>query len=145
MCIRDFDKFNFSWWFNFRLEPISASAPAGPKNIAQLKVAKNDHLASFNKVRSKALIHSVWEMCLSVRSHELRVGRGVVHPNVRWWYISFCDVINACNPSNASKDYLMNSHWPWVNAKFAFNQLVHPNFRSLGKTRTEILSFLIID
>ena len=39
-CIRDLDKLNLIWRFDFRLEPISVNDQAGPNVLLTLKVAK---------------------------------------------------------------------------------------------------------
>ena len=40
VCIRDLDKLNLIWWFDIRLEPIFATAPAAPKMLLASKVTK---------------------------------------------------------------------------------------------------------
>ena len=37
MCIKGLDRINLIWWFNFRIEPSFASAPAASKNILYFK------------------------------------------------------------------------------------------------------------
>ena len=66
LCSKELDKLNFIWQFDFRLKPIFYTAPAAPKNTAHFKSGQkwieNNPLASFAKVKSKSLTHSV---CIS--------------------------------------------------------------------------------
>ena len=63
MCIRDLDKQNLIWWFDFCFEPIFATAPADSKIATHVKSGQNwpesNHLAYFTKVKSKFLIPCV--------------------------------------------------------------------------------------
>ena len=63
MCIRDFDKLNLFWQFDFWLEPIFAITTRLPqKNIAHFfRVYKSEtkNIASFTKIESKSLKQTV--------------------------------------------------------------------------------------
>ena len=48
MCIRDLDRLNFIWWFNFGLRPIFATALAVSKNATHLKMPYNSSVSKVN-------------------------------------------------------------------------------------------------
>ena len=68
-CLRDLDKFNLIWWFDFKLNHIFTTAPAASKILLASKVVKSDpknnHLIYFIKVQSQSLMHSVVVQLLS--------------------------------------------------------------------------------
>ena len=63
-CVSGFwTSLTWLWWFSFRLILSSGNDLAAPEIVAHVKMArsdtKNNHLATFIKVQSKFLIHSV--------------------------------------------------------------------------------------
>ena len=64
LCIRDLDELNLIWPVDFRLKLNFATALDARKNIAYFrsgqKRPENYNLASFIKVKSKSLMHTVF-------------------------------------------------------------------------------------
>ena len=55
-CIRDLNKLNSIWGFDFKLEPILAVPQLPQKRLLDSKVVKS-HLGSFTRVQSKSMKH----------------------------------------------------------------------------------------
>ena len=69
VCIRDLDKLNFIYWFDFRLEPIIATVPVASKNTTLFKKYSLPQWPKTIYLASSTLIHIVKWMLLNDVTH----------------------------------------------------------------------------
>ena len=130
VCIRDLEKFNFIWRFDFRIEPIFATPSDNWKNATHFnssqKWLRNKHLVLFTEVRSKSLTHSVCQVRNQVFKRHLRRVLEIIKIEFRFHYIPKVPLlinINWClNRKQIWKNCFILTKWLSIKAHFSWLQ-----------------------
>ena len=145
VCIRYLDKLNMIWQFDFRLEPVFATAHF--KSDQKLNII---NLLFFTMVRSKSLMHTVNYFCLSACLFVTQTffEFGALEPSLSSWtsFLCFCQfkllalLASSQSTAQSSCSHYYNPHPPSSFNSFFFFHYFDSHFNFLHNFSSSTVS-----